>query len=96
MKPIGFFALIAGLFLLIAACGGGGGEPTPSQQLSAAASEGQRLFTANACSACHGSVAQGTSIAPGLAGHTAAQVKGQARRAFGGNAGVPAVTDLQR
>ena len=26
MKPIGFFALIAGLFLLIAACGGGGGE----------------------------------------------------------------------
>jgi len=93
MKPIGFFALIAGLFLLIAACGGGGGEPTPSQQLSAAASEGQRLFTANACSACHGSAAQGTSIAPGLAGHTAAQ---SGPGAFGGNAGVPAVTDLQR
>ena len=83
MKPIGFFALIAGLFLLIAACGGGGGEPTPSQQLSAAASEGQRLFTANACSACHGSAAQGTSIALGLAGHTAAQVKGQARAPLG-------------
>ena len=95
MKPIGFFALIAGLFLLIAACGGGGDEPTPSQQLSVAASEGQRLFTANACSACHGSAAQGTSIAPGLGPHyRPSEASGPG--AFGGNAGVPAVTDLQR
>jgi mono/diheme cytochrome c family protein len=83
MKSIVVFALVAGLFLLIAACGGGEGEPTASQQLSAAASEGQRLFTANACSACHGATGQATSIAPGLAGHTAAQVKRQARAPLG-------------
>ena len=99
MKPLGLLGLITGLFLLIAACGGiyGGDVPpaVPSSTpppatvlatgppLSAAASEGQRLFTASGCSACHGSVGQGSAIAPGLAGHTATQVKRQARAPLG-------------
>ena len=96
---MGLLGLITGLFLMIAACGGiyGGDIPpaVPSSTpppatvlatgppLSAATSEGQRLFTANGCSACHGSEGQGTAIAPGLAGHTATQVKRQARAPLG-------------
>ena len=99
MKPLGLLGLITGLFLLIAACGGiYGGDTTlapppsttpPSTAPSSATaplastSEGQRLFTVNGCSACHGSEGQGSAIAPGLAGHTAAQVKRQARAPLG-------------
>ena len=58
--------------------------PVPSTPVpSAPISEGQRLFTVNGCSACHGSEGQGSAIAPGLAGHTAAQVKRQARAPLG-------------
>ena len=94
MKLMGIFGLVVGLVLTIAACGGiYGGDtpsaaPTPSAPPSATApptstSEGQRLFTANGCIACHGSEGQGSAIAPGLAGHTAGQVKRQARAPLG-------------
>lgn len=87
MKPLGFLGLTAVLFLLVAACGGDGESPTSSQPSSGPASssvsQGQRLFTANGCGACHGSEGQGTSIAPGLAGHTGTQVKRQARAPLG-------------
>ncbi len=46
-------------------------------------SEGQRLFTTNGCGACHGAQGQGSAIAPALAGHTAGQVKRQARAPLG-------------
>ena len=97
MKAFGLLGLITGLILLIAACGGDGDTPSavPSATaptstalpsgtpLSAAVSEGQRLFTANGCSACHGSEAQGSAVAPGLAGHTGVQVRRQARGPLG-------------
>ncbi len=94
MKPLGILGLIAGLVLMIAACGGiYGGDTTSAAPTSTAppaatalptsTSEGQRLFTANGCSACHGPEGQGSAIAPGLAGHTAGQVKRQARAPLG-------------
>ena len=90
MKLMGIFGLIAGLVLIIAACGG----DTPSAAPTSAApplattqpattSQGQRLFTANGCSACHGAQGQGSAIAPALAGHTGSQVKRQARAPLG-------------
>ncbi len=83
IKQWGFLGLIAGLFLLISACGGDSDTGSTTQSSSTPASEGQRLFTANACSACHGSSGEGSAIAPGLAGHTAGQVKRQARAPLG-------------
>ncbi|MCH8801211.1 MAG: cytochrome c [Chloroflexi bacterium] len=95
MKPFGFLGLIASVLLMIAACGDiyGGDTPdiaqpstTPASSPTPASgplSEGQRLFTANNCSACHGSDGQGSDIAPGLAGHTGAQVLRQARAPLG-------------
>ena len=82
--------LMSVLGLLIAACGG----DTPSAAPTSAAppvattqpattSQGQRLFTANGCSACHGAQGQGSAIAPALAGHTGSQVKRQARAPLG-------------
>ena len=90
MKLMVVFGLIAGLVLIIAACGG----DTPSAAPTSAApplattqpattSQGQRLFTANGCSACHGAQGQGSAIAPALAGHTGSQVKRQARAPLG-------------
>ena len=95
MKLFGFMGLIASVLLMIAACGDiyGGDTPDTAQPSTAPVSsptpasgpvsEGQRLFTANGCSACHGSEAQGSAIAPGLAGHTGAQVLRQARAPLG-------------
>jgi len=94
MKSLEILVLIAGLVLMIAACGGiYGGDtrsatPTSIAPPSATApptstSEGQRLFTASGCIACHGPEGQGSAIAPGLAGHTAGQVKRQARAPLG-------------
>ena len=87
MKPLGLLGLISGLFLLIAACGGYGDTsstaPPSTAPLSGTASEGQRLFTVNGCGACHGLAGQGSAIAPGLPGHTANQVKRQARAPLG-------------
>ncbi|MCH7737232.1 MAG: cytochrome c [Chloroflexi bacterium] len=95
MKRSGLLCLIAGLVLMIAACGDiyGGATlaPVPSTSTpvsspapaSSPESEGRRLFTANGCSACHGSDGQGSPIAPALAGHSGAQVKRQARAPLG-------------
>ena len=62
------------------------GEPTPAATPGAftepAAQEGQQghaLFIAKGCAGCHGDSAEGTSIAPALAGHTPAMVKRQVR-----------------
>ncbi len=89
---MGSLGLITVLLLLIAACGGDAVTPSvpplPTATLTAAApstpeSEGQRLFIANGCGACHGELGQGSSIAPALAGHTASQVMRQARAPLG-------------
>lgn len=92
MKSLGLLGLITGLFLLISACGGYGDTsakaptatvPQPTVPAAEPVSNGQLLFTNNGCGACHGSEGQGTGIAPGLAGHTAGQVKRQARAPMG-------------
>ncbi|NQW21850.1 MAG: cytochrome c [SAR202 cluster bacterium] len=92
MKSLGLLGLITGLFLLISACGGYGDTsakaptstvPQPTIPAAEPVSDGQLLFTNNGCGACHGSEGQGTGIAPGLAGHTAGQVKRQARAPLG-------------
>lgn len=92
MKPLVLLCLIAGLFLLIAACGGDGGTPqappisTEAPTATAPStpkSEGERLFIANGCGACHGAQGEGSPIAPALAGHTGGQVKRQARAPLG-------------
>lgn len=41
--------------------------------------QGKRLFQSKACVACHGPAAQGTDLAPGLAGKTADQIRHQVR-----------------
>ena len=41
--------------------------------------EGRELFIAKGCSGCHGQDAEGTAIAPALAGHTEQMVKRQVR-----------------
>ena len=92
MKLMESLGLITVLLLLIAACGGDtvtpSAPPLPTATLIAAApstpeSDGQRLFIANGCGACHGELGQGSAIAPALAGHTASQVMRQARAPLG-------------
>ncbi len=92
MKSLVVLGLVTGLLLIIAACGGDGDttlvpppSATPPSAIapSAPESEGQRLFTTNGCSACHGAQGQGSAIAPALAGHTGGQVKRQARAPLG-------------
>ena len=91
MKPLGLLGLIAGLFLLLTACGGESDTPivpkvsteTPTVAPPTPQSEGERLFIANGCSACHGVEGEGTGIAPALAGHTNGQVTRQARAPLG-------------
>ncbi|PKB71547.1 MAG: hypothetical protein BZY87_04660 [SAR202 cluster bacterium Io17-Chloro-G6] len=84
--------LILGLFSLTAACGGASdtpaAPPTSTAEPTTAApptpdSQGERLFTASGCGACHGTQGQGSAIAPALAGHTAGQVRRQARAPLG-------------
>ncbi|MDA1128345.1 MAG: cytochrome c [Chloroflexi bacterium] len=92
MKPLGLLGLAIGLVVLVAACGGNSDttpEPaTPTAKPTTGATsipvtEGQRLFTANGCGACHGAQGEGTGIAPALSGHTVGQVKRQARAPLG-------------
>ena len=47
------------------------------------AEAGYAVFVAAGCSACHGADAEGTSIAPALAGHSEAQVRSQVREPVG-------------
>ncbi len=72
--------LLAVLALWGLACGA---SATPTSTPSAIVVEGQRLFVSKGCAACHGDSAQGTSIAPGLSGHTGGEVKRQVRAPLG-------------
>jgi len=56
--------------------------PTPADH-PGADDEGHQLFITTGCAACHGQDAEGTSIAPGLAGHTTAMVRRQVRSPIG-------------
>ena len=51
-------------------------SPRPSQ---ADEPDGHALFLAKGCASCHGENAEGSTIAPALAGHTETQVKRQVR-----------------
>jgi hypothetical protein len=46
-------------------------------------SRGQQLFVSRGCAACHGPDAEGSGVAPALAGHTAEQVERQVRTPVG-------------
>ncbi|MDA0264771.1 MAG: cytochrome c [Chloroflexi bacterium] len=95
MKLMGLSGLTAGIVLLLAACGGYG-DASPNESPASAApsgqpvadtaantSEGQQLFTAKGCAACHGANGEGTGIAPALSGHTGGQVRRQVRAPLG-------------
>ena len=71
--PVRVLGLATGMLLLVAACGGNDGPsvPTPTPVGS---SEGQRLFVTKGWAACHGSMAKGSAIAPGLFEHSANQI----------------------
>ena len=71
---------LAGLFALGCSSGEPGPTATPAGLAGTEAQgEGRDLFIANGCSGCHGQDAEGTSIAPALAGHTEQMVKRQVR-----------------
>ena len=53
---------------------------------------GHELFIAKGCSACHGQDAEGTGIAPGLAGHSAEMVRRQVRSPVGAMPAFPLAT----
>jgi mono/diheme cytochrome c family protein len=53
-------------------------QPT-AQQPGAATASGRAAYLAAGCAACHGQNAEGTDVAPSLAGHTSAQVHQQVR-----------------
>ena len=74
------------LVVMLIQIGCASGEPaltaTPAVSPGPQAHEeeaGQDLYIAKGCSGCHGQDAQGTSIAPALAGHTEQMVKRQVR-----------------
>ena len=78
-------AIIVGLNIFLFACGGT--PPTETPELVPArtsaqgepTSEGQALFVAKGCAACHGQNAEGSRIAPALPGHNEEMVKRQVR-----------------
>ena len=77
-------AAISVMALALAACGGGE-EPTSTPTATATplpvgeAAEGRTLFIARGCAGCHGVNAEGSAIAPALAGHSEAAVTRQVR-----------------
>lgn len=83
-------AVWIGVTLAVAACSSAAtavptATPTmlPSPVLETQASPGQQLFISRGCATCHGRNAQGTNVAPTLAGLTAAQVEQQVRAPTG-------------
>ena len=84
---INTWALLSPLFLLILVslgCSSGKSTPpvTPDVSPGSVAHEEQQghdLFFEKGCSGCHGQNAEGSSIAPALAGHTEQMVKRQVR-----------------
>lgn len=82
-RALGAAILIAVLPALAVACGSAA-EATPSPTITPApASAAHRLFITKGCAACHGPNAEGTNVAPALAGHTVGQVKRQVRAPVG-------------
>ena len=73
-------ALLAAMALWGLACGA---QATPTSTPSGIVLEGQRLFISKNCAVCHGDSAQGTTIGPGLTGHTEGEVKRQVRAPLG-------------
>ena len=74
------------LLLALTSLGCSSGEPAPvatpgalPEPVSQAGQQGQALFIAKGCAGCHGDSAEGTQIAPALAGHTFAMVERQVR-----------------
>ena len=71
------------LLLLASACGASATStsapiltpPATSASVLQPASTGEQLFVSKGCAACHGSIGQGSEIAPALAGHTETQVR---------------------
>ncbi len=74
--------LLLALFSLACSSGEPAPAATPGAFPTPASPEGQQghtLFVAKGCAGCHGDSAEGTSIAPALAGHTPAMVERQVR-----------------
>ncbi len=80
-----FIWLLASLNIIALACGSETPTPTPpiiTPTLPAQddpASLGHALFVSTGCAACHGQNAEGTGIAPALAGHSEQMVERQVR-----------------
>lgn len=80
-----FIWLLASLNMLALACGGATPTSTPPVVTPTLpgqdnlASSGHVLFVSTGCAACHGQNAEGTAIAPALAGHSEQMVKRQVR-----------------
>ena len=75
-------ALAAGLTLLVLGCSSTIPTPTRTPNSTTEPAEtmaGHDLYIDKGCSGCHGQNAEGSAIAPALAGHTEAQVKRQVR-----------------
>ena len=78
-------AALLGLVVFLVACSGTSPTATAEPLLSGApvqvevASEGQALFIAKGCAACHGQNAEGSALAPALPGHNEMMVKRQVR-----------------
>ena len=78
-------AILLGLVVFLVACSGTSPTATAEPRLTStpvqaeAASEGQALFIAKGCAACHGDNADGSAIAPALPGHNEMMLKRQVR-----------------
>lgn len=75
---------IAGSILVLAvlvACGGN--ETLAIIPTPVGSSEGQRLYIAKGCAACHGSRQEGSVVAPSITGYTADRIKQQVRAPIG-------------
>ena len=78
-------AIIVGLNIFLLACGGTSPTGTAEALLTSTPvqveemKEGQALFVAKGCAACHGQNAEGSPIAPALPGHTEEMVERQVR-----------------
>jgi len=76
--------LLAALALVAAACSDSDSKPTaPPADGAPNAEAGVALFRSAGCVACHGNDARGTVAGPDLHGHTAEQVRIQARTPVG-------------
>lgn len=90
--------LLISLVTILAACGGGDSDSAPEEAgtmptstATAAddhieddlASEGREVYLEVGCAQCHGQDAEGSMMAPALAGHTPEQVRRQVRNPVG-------------